>query len=142
MAKLLRCLGFFWAAPVTLVGLLYVGAFSVLGWYKFAGMQGDSLVWLFNFSNSPDWLGKAWTHWGGHTIGQVVVLNVDLNSKHGKVTLRHEQEHTRQAMVLGVFWPILYLFSFLSIKLACPLLDPYRDNVFEASARRASGEVD
>ena len=141
MSKLTRVAGFVWAAPLTLLGLLYVQAFVVLGWYKRVGSCGNAWVWQLVPEQSPSWLGKVWLRWGGHTIGNVVVVKLDVESPRGKVILRHEQEHVRQCMVLGIFQPVLYSFAYLIIKLSCPRSNPYYGNPLEIEARRAAGQV-
>lgn len=135
-----RALGWLWAAPLTLCGFLYVTLFSLFGWYERLGTFGDALVWDLNPNRMPAWLKNAWRHWSGHTIGQVVVLNSNPTSYRGQIVLRHEQEHVRQGMVLGVFLPILYGIAYLGLKF-CAHAHPYYDNPFEVDARRAAGQV-
>ena len=132
-----KILGYLWASPVTIVGLLYVNLCYLLGWYDWVALRGDGLVWRVNDS-SPSWLKKLWKNWGGHAIGNVVVLNtsVELDSK----TLTHELKHVDQVMRLGVFQPIIYGLNLFAIKLGCPGSNPYYDNCFEIDARRAAGQ--
>lgn len=136
-----RVLGFAWAAPVTAVGLVYVALFARLGWYKRLGIMGNALVWQLNPDKAPAWLNQRWAAWGGHTIGNVVVVRFNVDTDRGRVTLRHEQEHCLQCMRLGIFWPVLYFLSYLAIRLGCPKSDPYYSNVFEVDARRAAGQL-
>lgn len=135
-----RTLGWIWAAPVTLCGFIYVTVFSVFGWYKPEGMFGDALVWSFVEGRSPAWLGRAWHHWSGHAIGNVVVVNANLDTHRGRVVLRHEQEHVRQCMALGAFMPLLYSLAWLTLR-CCKNAHPYYDNPLEIDARRAAGQV-
>lgn len=135
-----RVLGFLWAAPVTVAGLAYVALFQALGWYSSLGRHGDAWAWRLNPDSAPAWLNKAWVRWGGHCIGNVVVLKYGPDTDRGRVTLRHEQEHVRQCMALGIFQPILYGLAYLGL-LACKHAHPYYDNPFEIDARRASGQV-
>ena len=135
-----RVLGIIWAAPVTLVGLTYVTLFTLLGWYQRLGQRDDALVWLLNADKAPAWLNKKWTRWGGHTLGQVVVMKYNPDTDRGRVTLRHEQEHVHQCMVLGIFQPILYGLAYLGL-MTCRHAHPYYDNPFEIDARRAAGQV-
>ena len=141
MSKILRVLGYVWAAPLTLLALVYVLVFSALGWYKFTGRLGDALVWCVQQEKLPSLLSRVWAGWAGQTIGNVVVLRVDLTSDRGKMTLRHEQEHVRQCMILGIFQPLFYGIAWLAIKIACPRSSPYYTNPFEIEARRAAGQV-
>lgn len=134
-----RVLGVIWASPVTLVGSIYAGLFRLFGWYKWSGIHGDALVFLVDFTKSPKWLHDAWSGWGGHTIGNVVVLIAppEINP----TTLIHEQKHVDQCMRLGIFQPIMYGLSMLAIKLGCPGSDPYYTNPFEVDARRHAGQL-
>lgn len=141
MSKPLRVLGFLWAAPLTLLALLYVLPFCALGWYKRLGTYGDALVWGVQLGRCPEFLKKRWQRWGGHCFGNVVVVKYDVTTDRGKTTLRHEQEHVHQCMVLGIFQPIIYGLSWLAIKLACPRSSPYFSNPLELEARRAAGQV-
>lgn len=141
MSTFARFLGCVWAAPVTVFGLIYASLFCSFGWYKYMGRFDNALVWRVEETKSPAWLLKAWLRWGGHTIGNVVVLRNDLLTDRSKVTLRHEQEHVRQCMILGVFQPIIYALAWIGIKLACRNSDPYFSNPFEIDARRAAGQL-
>lgn len=142
MEKMLKCLGYAWALPVTLVGLIYVLLFNALGWYKWVGVVNDALVWMVLADKSPKWLMKQWTKWGGHTIGQVVVMKHALDSDKGRTLIVHEMEHVKQCMRLGVFQPLMYGLIYLSIKWGCDgSTDPYFSNSFEIAARRAAGQV-
>jgi hypothetical protein len=135
-----RALGWLWSLPLTLCGFLYVTLFTFLGWYKSLGRHGDALVWEINKDRMPALLAAAWRHWAGHTVGNIVVLNDNLDTHRGRITLRHEQEHVRQGMVLGVFLPVLYALAYLGLKF-CRYAHPYYDNPFEVDARRAAGQV-
>ena len=141
MSNVKRIVGFIWASPLTVFALCYVLLFQLISYYDYQGVHGDAFVWRVNTGNSPVWLNSLWKSWGGHAVGNVVVLRNDLLDSRTQVTLRHEQEHVRQCMILGVFQPILYGLSWLSIKLACKNSDPYYSNVFELDARRAAGQI-
>lgn len=135
-----RVLGFIWAAPITVVGFIYATLFTWAGWYSRLGNHGDALVWQLDEKKSPDWLKKRWQRWSGHTIGNIVVLRYAPDTDRGRVTLRHEQEHVHQCMVLGVFQPVLYGITYVALK-CCRHAHPYYDNPFEVDARRAAGQV-
>jgi hypothetical protein len=135
-----RTLGWLWALPLTLFGLIYTTLFTVFGWYTNMGRHGDALVWNINHDRMPVLLQRAWRHWNGHTVGNVVVINGTVDTHRGRITLRHEQEHVRQGMVLGVFLPVFYSISYLGLKF-CTHAHPYYDNPFEIDARRAAGQV-
>jgi hypothetical protein len=132
-----RILGWIWASPVTAIGLLYVLVFWALRWYVWVGLHPDALVWQLDSEKAPGWLKDAWSTWGGHCIGNVVVLkdNPDFNP----IVLRHEREHALQCMRLGVLQPIIYAIALLAAK-TLDNVDPYRSNVFEIDARIAAGQ--
>jgi len=88
----------------------------------------------------PNWLRSTWRHLLGHAIGNIVVMNDSLDTQRGRITLRHEQEHVHQGMVLGVFLPILYALAYVGLRF-CRYAHPYYDNPFEVDARRAAGQV-
>jgi hypothetical protein len=134
-----KILGYLWASPVTFVGLLYTTAFWALGWHTWVGTKGDGLVWKVNHDKAPQWLMNYWKKWGGHAIGNVVVLRDSVEES--QRTLTHELKHVDQVMRLGVFQPILYGLNLLAIKYGCPGSDPYYDNPFEIDARRHAGQV-
>lgn len=136
-----KVLGYVWSAPVTFVGVVYALAFNALGCYRWHGVIGDALVWTVNANKTPPWLLKRWSHGDGQTIGQVVVLNTDPLSDHGRVHVMHESEHVHQCMRLGIFQPLLYGVIYLAIKLGCESADPHIDHPFEVSARRRSGQI-
>lgn len=137
--KIKKVLGYVWASPITLVGLAYVSACHVLGWYKWNGVHGDGLVYTVCQEKSPSWLKSLWKPWSGQAIGNVVVINGDPTKKNA--TLEHELVHVRQVMRLGVFQPIIYGAAYLGIKFGCEASDPYYSNPFEVDARRAVGQV-
>ena len=137
--KVKKYLGYAWASPMTLFGVVYASAFKALGWYKWHGVEGDALVWLARPSTGPAFLSRLWTGWGGHAMGNVIVLNDNAPNK--ARILVHEQKHVDQMMRLGIFQPIIYGLCYVGIKLGCPGSSPYYDNPFEIDARRAAGQV-
>ena len=140
MSKLTRILGFIWASPLTLLGLIYATLFTGLGWYRRTGAFGDALVWNANTDKVPTWVTKTLLWWGGHSVGNVIVMVAHPKSDRGKIILRHEQEHVRQTMVLGIFQPILYGLASLSLRF-CRYGHHHYDNPFEVDARRAAAQV-
>ena len=137
-SKLKKILGYAWASPVTLLGLLYTSLFYVLGWYNWAGREGDALVWVVNHEKSPGWLKKYWQRWGGHAIGNVVVLKRSIAQS--RETFTHELRHVEQVMRMGVFQPIVYGINLVAIRWGCPGTHPYYYNPFEIDARRHAGQ--
>lgn len=139
MSKLSTILGYVWASPITLLGFSYASLFKLAGWYSWHGKEGDALVWLVKQEKSPDWLLSLWKGWGGHAIGNVVVLKESPSAN--PLTLKHEQKHVDQVMRLGIFQPLAYFISSLALKIGCPGSDPYYSNPFEIDARRHAGQV-
>jgi len=139
MSKLSKLLGYAWAAPVSLLGISYASIFRLFGWYSWHGVEGDALVWLVNQDRAPAWLMKAWKEWGGHAVGNAVVLKFSPDIK--PLTLKHEQKHVDQVMRLGIFQPIVYSINYVAILLGCPGSDPYFSNPFEIDARRHAGQT-
>lgn len=137
--KLKKYLSYAWASPVTLFGLVYVSAYTAMGWYRWHGVEGDALVWLVNNEKIPMWLTNYWSRLNGHASGQVVVLKQPPDVK--AITLKHEQKHVDQTLRLGLFWPIAYYGSSWAIKFGCPGSDSYYDNPFEIDARRHAGQI-
>ena len=141
MVGIKRALGIAWAGPVTLFALAYAFAFERLGWYRRRGVFGDAIVWQVVLERCPTWLCNMWARWAGQTIGNVIVLKCDLLTTSGAITLRHEQEHVRQFMIMGVFFYLVYAMNWLAIWLACPRSSNYYSQPFEIEARRAAGQV-
>ncbi len=141
MQEFKRILGFIWALPVTLLGLAYVGLFTLFGWYRYLGARGNALVWQPNVDKSPAWLVRAWDGWAGHCIGNVIVVKFDPDVAFGITVIRHELAHAEQCMRLGIFQPILYGLSWLGIRFGCPNSHPYHDQFLEVDARRAAGQL-
>lgn len=133
-----KALGYMWASPVTLLGLLYVLTFWGMGWYRWHGVRGDGMVWILN-SHCPSWLSNLWDGWAGQAVGNVVVLRGPPSAS--STVLRHELRHVKQCMILGPIQPIVYAINFVAIKLGCPDSHPYYDNPMEIDARRAAGQV-
>ena len=139
MRRLGRLLGLLWAGPLTVVGLLWAAPLGALGWYTWAGVQGDALVWLLDRAKAPAWY--AWKHRTDHTVGRVVMLDASLDAHHGRAELRHEQAHVAQHMRLGPLFPLARVAIWLSMVVACRKAHPHFDHPFELDARRAAGQV-
>ena len=137
--KIKKYMGYVWASPLTLLGAAYAGLFTAFGWYKWARVDGDSLVWKASLNDCPLILRGYWTSWAGHAIGNVVVMNDKYLDR--QKFLMHEQKHVNQMMRLGIFQPLLYGLCYVGIKLGCPGSHPYYDNPFEIDARRHAGQI-
>lgn len=131
--------GWLWASPLTLCGFLYVTVFTALGWYKRLGNYGDAMCWQLKPS-APAWLKNKLHLHSGHTVGNVVVLDANLDTHHGRVALHHLQIHVEQAMAMGVFYPLLWTASWLSLQF-CKHAHPHFDHPFEIDARRAANQT-
>ena len=139
MSNVVKYLGYAWASPVTLFGLLYVWLFTTLQWYRCHGVEGDAMVWIVRTDKSPKWLLNIWQKWAGHAIGNVVVLKQPVAER--PIILVHEQKHVDQCMRLGVFQPIAYAIIYVSVWIGCPGSNPYYSHSFEIDARRAAEQV-
>ena len=139
MSNMLKIIGYTWAFPVTFIGLTYASFFKVMGWYKWHGIEGDAMVWLVDHSKSPNWLKNLWKGWGGHAIGNVIILSESPQLK--PMILKHEQKHVDQVMKLGIFQPFIYAISSIGIYLGCSGSDHYYSNPFEVDARRHAGQI-
>lgn len=133
-----KILGYLWASPVTLLGLVYAMAFCALGWYEWETAEDDALVWNLNHEKAPQWLKNYWSKWSGHAIGNVVVLKNSIIASGS--TFDHELRHVQQVMRMGIFQPIVYGINLIAIRWGCPGTHPYYYNPFEVDARRASGQ--
>jgi hypothetical protein len=112
-------LGFVWALPTTVLGLL-VGA----GTFQLPRIHGGALC----FDRGPrgvTWL-LARFHRSAMTLGFVIVSSAPVEGR----LLAHEREHIRQSMVWGPLFVPVYLL------LAIPY--GYRRHPMERRARRAA----
>ena len=114
-------LGFVWALPNTLLGLL-VGA----GTFQRPRIHGGALC----FDRGPRGVTRllARFHRTAMTLGFVIVSSVPVEGH----LLVHERAHIRQSMLWGPFFVPAYLL------LAIPY--GYRRHPMEIRARRAAGE--
>ncbi len=117
----LELLGFFWALPNTLAGLV-VGALT----FQRPRIVGGAIA----FDRGPRGITRLLTRFGrtAMTIGFVIVSAHPLDGR----LLVHEQQHIRQSMLLGPLFGPVYL------ALAIPF--GYRRHPMERAARRAAGE--
>ena len=137
--KIKKYMGYVWASPLTIIGIFYASLFRVFGWYKWARVDGDALVWTTSLNNCPLVVRSYWQSWAGHAVGNVVVMNEKYLDKPKYVM--HELKHVDQMMRLGIFQPILYTLCHIAIKLGCSGSNPYYDNPFEIDARRHAGQI-
>ena len=131
MVKLARLLGYLWAAPYTVLGLL-LGAVAVLAgakWRKHLGVIEVSGGWIGQWiARLPPVLGFS-----AMTLGHVI-LAVD-RSALAQLRL-HEHVHVRQYERWGpLFVPAYVLSSLLQLLRG---RNPYRENHFERQAFAAA----
>lgn len=142
--KLKDIVGILWAFPVTFLMLLYVLPLWALKKYKFDGTFKTALVWSYDIKKVTQldvFLEKAWKNWAGHAAGNVIVIKNTFDVKTRMMTMVHEYEHVRQSMVLGAFFPIVYLFILFIMKLVMKQSHPYYSHPFEIEARRVAGQI-
>lgn len=119
---LLDGLGFVWAMPNTLLGLV-VGALT----FQTPRIHGGAIV----FDRGPrgvTWMLRAMNR-TAMTLGFVIVSAAPVEGR----LLAHERHHVRQSMLWGPLFVPVYL------ALAIPF--GYRRHPMERAARRAAGEI-
>ena len=119
---LLEGLGFVWAMPNTLLGLV-LGALT----FQTPRIHGGAIV----FDRGPrgvTWMLRAMNR-TAMTLGFVIVSAAPVEGR----LLAHERHHVRQSMLWGPLFVPVYL------ALAIPF--GYRRHPMERAARRAAGEV-
>jgi hypothetical protein len=117
-----RWLRVLWASPASLLGLLLAPFFR-----RRTATEG---VLLCEGAAWPRRLGFGYR---AMTLGHVVLCVDDMD----EVVWRHELEHVAQYERLGVLF--LPAYGLASLWALARGRDLYRDNVFEAEARRRSG---
>jgi hypothetical protein len=119
---LLEALGFLWAMPNTLLGLV-LGALT----FQSPRIHGGVIV----FDRGPrgvTWMLRAMNR-TAMTLGFVIVSAAPVEGR----LLAHERHHVRQSMLWGPLFVPVYL------ALAIPF--GYRRHPMERAARRAAGEI-
>lgn len=118
---LLRFLGWLWALPTTLLGLL-------LGLLSFQMPRRLGSLILFDGKRRGVTALLARMHRTAMTLGFVILGNRPVEGR----LLAHERHHVRQSMWWGPF--------FVPVYLALAVRYGYRGHPFERAARRVSGE--
>jgi hypothetical protein len=130
MSRALFLLGYVWALPVTLFGLLV----AVGGWCRLLTLRSGALVFAAKPGGPCDWFFRRFG-FGAFAWGGVVVLASEGLLENDRM-LSHELRHFQQARWFGPLMPLAYG--------ACALWElahgrqAYRDNWFEVDARRAA----
>jgi hypothetical protein len=122
MRRVVVTLGFVWALPTTIVGLV-CGLLT----FQVPRVHGGALCFDRRGERGFVWL-LARTHRTAMTLGFVIVSSVPVEGR----LLAHERHHVRQAMVWG---PL-----FIPVYLALAIPYGYRRHPMERSARLAAGE--
>lgn len=122
-----RVLGHLWMLPLSLLGAFV----ALVGGVKFAGARGGALIFMAKQGGLVDWVfSSTGTAGAGGLYGAFIFVK----STEDRL-IRHELRHMAQAMVFGVFQPILYALH--SAWLLAKGRNAYWDNAFEVDARRA-----
>lgn len=125
-------LGYIWALPLTLPGLLVGFAFG-----RFVRLAPDG---LYIFEARP-WLRRVFfERFGvaGFTWGATLHVAMAIYT-HSPAFMKHERRHFWQAQVWGVFQPFAY--GIASLVALAQGGEAYRDNYFEVDARKAEEVV-
>ena len=127
LRKIAKVLGFLWAIPNTIVGL--VAALACRS-YPMCWSAKD-MAWHCVASKWPS------RRFCAITLGCVIVYR-DVYILADGTIVKHELEHVRQGMILGpLHFPIYGLLSLLALVLYC---DIYHANLLEIGARNEAGE--
>lgn len=133
--KIAMTLGWIWAFPVTLFGLLFAAGGGVDLW----GTSDFTLVFV---AKKDGLMMKFFEKYGfgGLTVGTVIFLRESWYVLHPEI-MNHEGTHARQAMALGALFPLAYYGS--SLAMAIVGKKAYDDNPFEkhANLSEAAGRV-
>lgn len=136
---LLNALGWFWAAPFSILGLL-IGLLT--GSLPYTTRGGAVICRMSKFLL---WFFPKDFHVAAFTWGWVIFTRRDLEDRKPSMNgatdrrlVRHEMEHVRQAMRWGPLFPLLYLGSMAVAEAQGKR--PYADCYFERAARRAEVE--
>ena len=123
----LRILGYIWAAPLTLVGLLL---YAILGGWR--GMRWRDGVLEAIPKRIPGMANTVAQTWGWS------IWYLDEKWRALPSLRRHERVHVRQAMILGPFFAALYVGNFLiNLAIYRNAQKAYEEIWFERMARRA-----
>jgi hypothetical protein len=131
----------FWAAPITILGLIYVTIFSMLKIYKYSGVYENALVWYLNEKKIPTFISSFWKKRFGQTFGNIVILQKNPRLSSTKSMLLYQLEHVRQYSILGFLYPAAYLVITFIMKITLIKSHHYFSHPFEIEARRASNQI-
>lgn len=129
-----KTLAYAWTAPLTVPTFLLAAIALISGWIRWEGIVEDAFV--FTLKHPPSWLKRKVKR--SLVVGQIMLVT---ERDHEKRTLvyKHALVHVQQNRTFGVFYPLMWWFSWLLIKLM-KHGDPYYDNPFEIDARRGAGQ--
>ena len=131
---MLRLLGYLWALPNTLIGLVFCAVARLSGGEV---QVVDGVVEAHGGWTRPALRPNPLMRHGiaAITFGHVVVGADAFQLQRTRV---HERVHVRQYATFGPFFLPLYFLS--SAWCVCRRVDPYRQNVFEREAYRIEAE--
>jgi hypothetical protein len=131
MKTFLWWLGWVWALPVTLAGVLL--ALVTCEWVY--GPESGAFVFT-----ARRWFRESFFHRNGvgaFCWGACIFQPTTYNGPGWQATLRHELVHFRQARIFGPFLPLAYGIG--SLVALAQGRHPYRDCFLESWARKESG---
>ncbi len=131
--KTLRVIGWIWAIPTTLLGLLL----AIVGHTVFYKIRPGGVFQFVAIDGPWGWFFRRFGM-GAITIGACMISR--LESKDDAIMIRHERQHTIQCFWLGPFFvPVYYLLCLWALALR---RDPYRGNPLEIQAYAAQARID
>lgn len=141
MSKAIRFLMLAWAFPATLFGVFIASFFDVIvGWLTYLGRRDDAIVWSLN-ERAPKWINtRLFGFHNALVVGNIIVLRHYIDDDRSAFVIRHELEHVKQWMTLGIFMPIAYMLCWLVLQTSRHAHPTY-DHPMEIDARRAAGQV-
>ena len=128
----LECLGFVWALPVTMLGVLAI--IGAGGWRGVTRLPSPPWRACLVFELRNPWFWPM--RFVGMDLGAVIIVR-RINGVMG-IILEHELVHKMQCWILGpimlVAYPLASFWAWVRYN------EPYRMNWFERQARKETGE--
>ncbi len=131
--KTLRAIGWIWAIPTTLLGLLL----AIIGHTVFYKMRPGGVFQFVAIDGPWMWFFRRFGM-AAITIGACTIFTAA--NRDDPVMIRHERQHTYQAGWLGpLFVPAYYLLCLWALLRGG---NPYRDNPLEVQAYRVEMDLE
>lgn len=139
MARLSRAIGYVWAFPASVVGMFIAIVLIFFGAITKMGVHDCALFFKFT-PRAPKWLHtRYYTH--PLVIGNIAIICTKRRDDVFRNTVMiHALTHVRQWMTFGMFFPIVIIFMWLTLRLLTNA-DNFYDNPIEIDARRASKQT-